>query len=383
MILGIDASRNRSGGAIAHLRGVLGTDDPRAYGITAVHLWSYRSLLDQVPSRPWLIKHNPNELEGSLLKQLWWQAVKLSQTAGKMGCDVLFTTDASTVCKFKPMVTLSQDMLSYEPGVMRLFGVTTARIRLLGILWLQNRALRRSAGAIFLTRYAASIIQRSCGSLTNVAYIPHGVGDEFRRREETVQWPADVAQPIRCIYVSNAAMYKHQWQVVRAIAKLRQLGYNITLDLIGGGAGKAQMLLDAVVMECDPDAVFIKQRGKIGHAELPDTLREAHLFVFASSCENLPVTLLEGMATGLPIACSQRGPMREVLQDGGVYFDPENVSSIIGAIEKLVTEPLHRKKMSLRAKAIAEDYTWSRCSSETWQFLARTYQKKLQNEATI
>ena len=65
-------------------------------------------------------------------------------------------------------------------------------------------------------------------------------------------------------------------------------------------------------------------------------LKNSDLFVFASSCENMPNTLLEAMSTGLPIACSFRGPMIEVLKDGGLYFNPEEPSSIEFAISELI-----------------------------------------------
>ena len=51
LIVGIDASRNRSGGAKAHLLGVLRNGDPREHGISAVHVWSYRALLATLPDR--------------------------------------------------------------------------------------------------------------------------------------------------------------------------------------------------------------------------------------------------------------------------------------------------------------------------------------------
>lgn len=383
MIIGIDACRNRSGGAKAHLQGLLCEADPREFGIRAVHVWGYRALLDLVPDRAWLQKHSPDDLERSLTAQVWWQATKLSLAARAACCDLLFTTDASTTCRFAPMVTLSQDMLSYEPGVMQLFGFTPARARLLAILWLQNRALQSSAGAVFLTRYASSIIQRSCGRLENIAHIPHGVGEEFRAAGRAAAWSADPMERIRCLYVSNAAMYKHQWQVVRAIATLRGRGHNVGLELIGGGEGKAQALVDAAVAECDPRGEFVRQVGKIPHGALPEALRRAHLFVFASSCENMPVTLLEAMAAGLPIACSNRGPMPEVLQDGGTYFDPESPRSIAAAIEQLLTDSALRSKMAARARALSARYTWAQCSAETWKFLVRTHRKSFQHESII
>ena len=39
--IGIDASRNRSGGARAHLVGILTEGDPLKFGIGEVHVWAY------------------------------------------------------------------------------------------------------------------------------------------------------------------------------------------------------------------------------------------------------------------------------------------------------------------------------------------------------
>jgi glycosyltransferase involved in cell wall biosynthesis len=383
MILGIDACRNRSGGAIAHLKGILSAANPQDHGIRQVHLWSHQNLLAQVPERPWLVKQPTKELDGPFAGQLWWQATRLSHAARQAGCDLIFTTDASTLCRFAPMVTLSQDMLSYEPGIMQTFGWSVARARLLAILWLQNAALRRSHGAIFLSRYAGELIQQSCGPLANVAYVPHGVGDEFRTTGSMAPWPQHAAEPIRCVYVSNAALYKHQWQVVRAVAALRVRGCNLVLDLVGGGSGPAQRLLDSAIAECDPGGTFVRQRGKITHGVLPEVLRDSHLFIFASSCENLPVTLLEGMATGLPIACAARGPMPEVLQDGGVYFDPSDVASISGAIASLLANAEQRARLSAKARRLAANYTWTRCANATWEFISTTYRNTIRYDEAL
>ena len=75
------------------------------------------------------------------------------------------------------------------------------------------------------------------------------------------------------------------------------------------------------------------------------------------------------MAFGLPIACSNRGPMTEVLADGGVYFDPEDSESIAAAIEKIITHADLRISIAKRAKTLSEQYSWERCAAETWDFL--------------
>lgn len=373
LVVGIDASRNRSGGAKARLVGILASVDPTRHDILKIHVWAFQSLLNSIPDRPWLVKHNPLALEQSLAKQLWWQAVHLSKEAEEVQCDILFTTDASTVCRFKPMVVLSQDMLSYEPNVMRNHGYGYARMRLLTILYLQNAAFRRAEGVIFLTRYAGQVIQGSCGSLSRVAFIPHGVSQIFSNTVRSLQPPLSAERPIRCLYVSPVSRYKHQWVVVQAIEALRQRGISITLDLIGGGDGTAHAKLRDQIERSDPAGIFIRQVGGVRHNSLPSYLANADIFVFASSCENMPVTLLEAMAVGLPIACSNRGPMPEVLEDGGVYFDPEDPASIAHAIEQIITDDEICVRIAQRAKALSSQYSWQRCADETFAFIVETY----------
>jgi N-acetyl sugar amidotransferase len=373
MVVGIDASRNRSGGAKAHLIGLLTESNPAKHGIREVHVWAYKSLLDLIPDSPWLIKHNPLALEKSLLRQVWWQRFRFSTEARAAGCSIVLNTDAGTVSGFHPSITMSRDMLSYEPGEIERFGISKARLRLVLLRFIQNRALRQSTGVIFLTQHAAHVIQQSCGPLDRIAYIPHGVGDNFKRAIPTRPWPVADERPIHCIYVSNAALYKHQWVVVEAVAALRNRGFDIALTLVGGGAGKAQQLLDQQIAVSDPNNCFVRQLDFVPQQDLPQLLASADMFVFASSCENMPNTLVEAMAVGLPIACSNSGPMPEVLADGGVYFNPEDANSIALAVEQLIVDPARRSELAQRARQLSKLYSWSRCADETWAFVADTY----------
>lgn len=375
LIVGIDASRNRSGGAKAHLIGILSQCDPVKHGIKEIHIWSFRSLLDQLPDYPWLIKHNPSSLEKNLFKQIIWQASSLAKELKSAHCDILFSSCGSSFCFFKPMVTLSQDMLSYEPGVMSYFGYGISRLRLLCILILQNLTFRRSQGVIFLSRYAGEVIQESCGRLPNIAYIPHGVNEVFGEVQPMYSWPKTGERPVSCIYVSNMDMYKHQWLVIEAISSLRARGYEITLKLVGGGTPVAEKLVKNAIENSYGKGDFVKRIEFVAHGEIPALLSESDLFVFASSCENMPVTLIEGMAVGLPIACSDRGPMPEVLDNGGVYFDPEDYRSIADAIEKILCSSNLRSSISQQAKSLSLQYNWKHCSDDTFEYISEVYKE--------
>lgn len=374
MIIGIDASRNRSGGAKAHLIGLLEASNPNDYGISEVHVWAYKSLLNSLPNKPWLKKHTSKYLEKSLAHQIIWQIFILPKEVLNFKCDIFLNTDAGALSSITPVVTMSRDMLSYEPGEIQRYGWTKARIRLYLLRLVQNRSLKRSDGVIFLTHYAGRIIQKSCGKLKNISYIPHGVGNNFSEMNKK-DYSFDFKDPIKLLYISNADLYKHQWKVIRAAEKIKKEGHNISLTLVGGGFGKPYDMLIEQKNISDPYGEYIFLKDFVPQSELPSFLSKSDIFIFASSCENMPNTLVEAMASGLPIACSDRGPMPEVLDDAGVYFNPESSISIADAVINLINNDKLRESIGLKSKSLSKNYSWNRCSKETWEFLIKTYRK--------
>ena len=372
MIIGIDASRNRSGGTFAHMVGLISELDAESHGINKIHVWSHKNLLDEIPDKPWLVKHNPKFLEKNIFMQLIWQRFLFKKELKQNKCMLVFNTTASSIGTFKPNVTLSQDMLPFEPGEMERYKFGLGRLRLFFLKILYVRALRFSSAVIFLTHYASHMIQKVTGPIKNSEIIPHGVNDSFRNIKIQREWKKGSIKEIKCVYISSTAPYKHQWNVVRAIKLLREKDYPLTLTLVGGGSGFAQKRLEDEIKLSDPNGTFVTQYSFIHIDNIPMILSESDLFVFASSCENMPVTLIEGMASGLPIACSDRGPMPEVLGDGGVYFNPDEPASIADAIEKLIEDEDLRLRGIEISKQISNAYLWQINSKKTFNFLVET-----------
>ena len=373
MRLGINASRARSGGAISHLKGILSSDGPLKFGIQEVHIFGYAELISELPNASWIVTHHPDELSGSIFKQLWWERFHLPKLLVKYNCDILLNIDAGSICRFKPAVTMSRDMLSYEPEEMRRYGFTLARLRLELLKLIQNTAFKRAEGVIFLTNYAASVIQRSCGEIKNFRVINHGVSESFRKKYVKTRYVKQ-KKKYGIVYVSNVDLYKHQWNVVSAVKTLKSRGFNLSLTLIGGGKGRAMNKLLRQVKKSDPYSEFIKILPFLPHQKLPKYLAKADIFIFASSCENMPNTLIEGMAAGMPIASSNRGPMPEVLGDAGVYFEPESVNSIVQALEGLLLSNAKRAELARKAVMKSQSFNWQTCALETWTFLVYTFE---------
>lgn len=373
MILGIDASNIRGGGGITHLTELLRAAEPGAHGFTRVIVWSGRATLQQIADRPWLCKAHEPLLDRALPYRSFWQRFRLSSLARQAGCDVLLVPGGSYAGNFRPAVTMSRNLLPFEWRELRRFGWSWMTIKCALLRLTQARSFRRADGLVFLTQYARKVVMRAVGRTAgHVVIIPHGIDARFFR-EPRPQLPIDrygAARPLRILYVSVVDVYKHQWHVAEAVAQLRASGLPVALTLIGPAYAPALRRLRSTLDGVDPSGEFIRYAGPVSHAALDEHYAAADVCVFASSCENMPNILLEGMAAGLPIACSRRGPMPEVLGEAGVYFDPEHPAEIAGALRELIDAPQLRERLARASHAQARAYSWQTCARETLEFLA-------------
>ncbi len=377
MILGIDASNIRGGGGVTHLVELLKAANPIQYGFEKVYIWGGKYTLDCIDDRNWLQKREENFLNKSLPYRVFWQKFILSKRAVELSCDILFIPGSSYSGNFRPYATLSQNLLPFEWKEMKRYGFSWQLIRLILLRIVQSSTFKKADGVIFLTNYAKKCILNLIGTTTGInTIIPHGINLDF---EKDVKLQKDIIlytkeNPFRLLYVSMIDMYKHQWNVCRAVANLYNKGFHLRLDLIGPAYKPALKKLNQSLESLNNYPIFYQ--GQIQHKDLKDWYSKADLFVFASSCENMPIILMESMVAGLPIASSDFGPMPEVLENNGVYFNPEDSESISSSIQILIDSKELRTKMAKKSHASIKTYSWQKCANDTFQFLQDVIQKK-------
>jgi len=374
MIVGVDASNIRSGGGVTHLVELLRAAVPQRHGIEKVVVWGGSETLAKLQPQDWLYKIHDSMLDRGMSYRVVWQYFKLEKLAKQARCDVLFVPGGSHAGNFRPIVSMSQNLLPFERTEMRRYGMSWLMLKNLLLRLVQTRTFRKADGIIFLTPYAHNVVMKVVGRQSgSIAVIPHGIDARFfcaPRRQFEVDKRSIEKPYFRLLYVSNVDVYKHQWHVIEAVAELRASGLPVHLDLVGPGQEPALSRMNEVLRRADPGGRFIRYWGAVPYEELHLRYAAADINVFASSCENMPNTLLEGMAAGLPIACSRRGPMPEVLGDAGMYFDPERPDEIAGAIRTLIESPELRMGKAKAAFERAQQFSWSRCADETFGFLA-------------
>ena len=98
--------------------------------------------------------------------------------------------------------------------------------------------------------------------------------------------------------------------------------------------------------------------GWVEQAELESLYRAATGLVFPSLYEGFGLPVLEAMARGLPVACSNRSSLPEVAGDAAILFDPEDTAAIAAAIERLLADPAERERLAARGRDQAARFSW-------------------------
>lgn len=373
--LGIDASNIRQGGGVTHLSQLLSAANPVAAGIERVTVWTARNTAVALPVRPWLELRTGGWLEAGMLRRILGQQFKLIGELKHVGCDVLFSPGGILpLWSSIPTVTMSQNMLPFEHFEALRFGRwSTMRFKMWLLRQFQTRSFKRADGLIFLTRYAREGVGRWLGKVKGwQVIIPHGIEPRFSANPKQQKPIQDYSfhRPFTFLYVSILMPYKHQIQVAIAASDLRQAGYPVRVHFVGADWEQYGKRFRELLRRLDPQGEFLIWAGCVPFEDLHAEYQVADAFLFASSCENLPNILIEAMTAGLPIACSNRGPMPEMLADAGIYFDPLWPQEIAAAMRKLMNAKDLRAQMAQQAHELSRVYSWHRCAKETFEFIA-------------
>ena len=152
------------------------------------------------------------------------------------------------------------------------------------------------------------------------------------------------AQPLRLLSVGRLTQVKGQAVVLDALARLRERGIDVRLDVVGDGPKRAG--LERIARELGV-AEHVDFAGAIGQDRIRWYYDRADVFVLSSFAEGIPVVLMEAMASGLPVVAPGVMGIRELLHDraNGRVVRPGRPDDLAAAIEELAREPEQRQEL--------------------------------------
>tara|TARA_B100001175_G_C19514562_1_gene646392 strand:+ start:2792 stop:3940 length:1149 start_codon:yes stop_codon:yes gene_type:complete len=371
IIISIDSTSIVNTGGFTHLYHLIVDFKKEKHPeIEKLLIYSSKNVLDRLPDYDFIIKKSHYFLNRGKFFRLLFQLLFFDYFLKKNKVNFLLSITGDYVGNFRPYVGISQNMLLYEREFWKEIKGLKEKIK----LWInynrQKKCFKSAKGIIYISRYAKEYISNELNlKIKPSKIIHHGSSPIFVNKNFKKLKQKNIAYKFNFIYVSTIHVYKNQWNVIDAIWSLRQSGFDLSLTLIGPiiYAPSGRKLLKKI-KEKDPNNQFITYIPEVPYEKLPSYYSNHDAIIYASTCENMPNILIESMASGLPIACSNKMPMPEFLKSGGYYFNANSIDSIIRAIKELLNDKQPILKIEQNLEFI-KNLKWEETSKKTFNFI--------------
>ena len=114
--------------------------------------------------------------------------------------------------------------------------------------------------------------------------------------------------------------------------------------------------------------------GYVPKEEMPALYQGAKLFVFPSFYEGFGIPILEAMAGGTPVLCSNTSSMPEVAGTAALYFDPEDTKGIRLALQRALGDQQLRERLAEAGREQAALFSWEQTAQQTLAVYERVLQ---------
>lgn len=244
-----------------------------------------------------------------------------------------------------------------------------------------RRACRKCAVVFVNSEYTRQDLQRVTGmECANVVVTPLGVDPRFAPSED-----AALLQSVRKKYalpekflltVGRSAPHKNLETLVRAVKSLRDSGLEVGLMIVGPKDFRSGTRgLEAVIQEVE-GAAWVCWPGFVDDEDLPALYNAAQAFAFPSLYEGFGLPVLEAMASGTPVVCSDSTSLPEVAGDAALLVDAARPEALTAALRRVLTDPALCANLRERGKLRAAKFRWETTARLTLDAYKRVLLRK-------
>lgn len=362
-IITIDASSTVSGGGLTYLVEFLNASNAD---------YQFNIICSTIVSKKIPVKKNikifsHNYLSKGILYRIIFQLFMIDRFIDPLSI-ILISLSGDYLGKFKPYIGVCQNMLLYERdkqiGMRFLEKIKFEILRIRQILSFNN-----SNGVIFLSEYAKKKVSPLL-KIKNLSVINFGISNRFfyNLRDKT-----DFKDQFKLLYISSIHTYKNQLNLLLALEEVIKVNSNFSLTLIGPIIDnhywkKVKRKIDKI----NDYKKIVNYINFIDFELIHEYYNKHNIFIFPSKCENMPNILFEAMASGLPILSSKNDPMPEFLKKNAIYFDPDDIHSIVKKILYSSKKIELLKTFAINNISSAKKYNWQDNYNKTIIFINKT-----------
>jgi len=176
------------------------------------------------------------------------------------------------------------------------------------------------------------------------------------------------------LYVGNAYPHKNLERLLQAFKIILKESPNLSLILVGR-IDYFYNRLQKKVRELNLDNKIIFT-DRVSDKILNDLYKNALIYIFPSLSEGFGLPGLEAMKQGLPVVCSDQGPLPEIYGQAAVYFNGEDIKEMAQTILQVISNDNLRENMKKQGYLQVKKYSWQRCAQETLEVYNQVLERK-------
>lgn len=365
MRIAINATNISAGGGLNHLLRFFENIENHIDETDVFILWGRAEVLKKVTNKQFIIKKTNRFINSNTLIRSIWVKFCLKSFLKKDKCEVLYNPGGNDLSGFKPLITMSRNMLPFE--LMQLL----KELDLLMFLKMSITRIitefnfKKASGIIFISNHA---LTRNKKFDKKSIVIHHGVDRSFFKRKIASRASLySKKNPLKIVYPSSFYKYKNHNLILDTLSSLPNNIY-IELTLVGDLRTANKGLLKRFE-NFYRENIKIKLLNELNHSHLNIIYDNADVGLFASKCENLPNILLEMISKGLPIISSNYGSNIEVLGSNGFYFKMNDAKDLENKILIIYRSESVRNQLSENNYVTSQNYDWNETINKTLNFI--------------
>lgn len=378
MRIAIDATFRMHGGGMIHIRNLLAAW--QRLGVFREHkivLFTRPENLKDIgtlSSEIEIVTFGTHEI--SPIARVLWQQFRFPRLIRKMGLDVLFCPGGTvplrspipTVVAFRNAAPFCSSVNPRTAGLPHWLS-----FKILGLM--MKLAARYSTRVLFISHHFRDLFVKRFGFPIERADIVYHGCDALRASEKDSALLRELGIGERYILsVSHLYRYKNMPVLIEGYALAQKVLKSHGLQLAIVGKVIDRWHYDRMRRRIQELGLqdWILLPGPVAHDRVGALLKSCHSFVFQSTCENCPNTLIEALAAAVPVATSNASVMPEIGGDAVLYFDPFEAKSIAAALTRLTEDDELRRELIRKASERAKAFpTWDEVGRLTLDSLTR------------
>ncbi len=178
----------------------------------------------------------------------------------------------------------------------------------------------------------------------------------------------------RLVCISRLTQRKGIEYLIEAVSLLSEKYPDIKLILAGEGDAKKELEEKAQKLALKNKIEFL---GRVPHEKVATIYATSDVFVLPSLNEGMSNTMLEALASGLPLIATDTGGTRELVSENenGFIVKMKDARDIAEKVEKLIQDPEQKELMSQKSRQKAEEMSWKKVAEKYFEFYEKTKTK--------